>query len=207
VDDLQTEAVRTIKSARLGDQNALDVVRLVGVNAGKGDAKALAAKKAMSDWILANPVAGARVDFSMGAEATRGCGALMRCGAWEVPALLCELTESGPLGIGNGDKDGSERELAVGILILSRRAALSTDLIREMAMGLEEEPRRLFWWGVAMCTDSGPSSAFLSRQPPSVKGPALAGKAVGTARKIQRVISGAPISVLDRQAGLEHGEP
>jgi hypothetical protein len=195
VDDAQTEAIRTIKSARLGDQNALDTVRLVGVNAAKGNPKALAAKQAMSDWILANPVAGAQAVTTMGAEATFGCGALMTCASWEVPFFLSGL-----------DKSGGERGLGVAVLILSRRARLTNELVQEMALGLEEGPRKLFWWGVAMCTDRGPACKILDKQPDSVKGVALAGKAVGTARKIQQVIAGAPISVLDRQAGLEHGE-
>ena len=196
MDDLETEALRTIRSARLGDQNALDIVRLVGINASKGDERALATKKVMSDWILANPVPGARAVSSMGAEAKFGCGALMTCAPWQVPGFLAEV-----------DRADGDPALGVGILILSRRALLSAELVKEMAMGLPEEPRKLFWWGVAMCSDRGKASLHLDKQPVSVKCIARAGKAVGTARKIQQVIAGAPISVLDRQAGLEHGEP
>lgn len=195
MDDVQTEAIRTAKSARAGDQNALDVLRAMGVNAAKGNPQALAARKYVSDWILAHPVAGAQSASTMGAEARETCGALMTCPAWEVPSWLSGL-----------DKAGGEQGLATATVILTRRARLTRALVQEMALGLEEQPRRLFWWGVAMCCDRGPSLDLLSRQGDSVKGPAMAGKAVGTARKIQQVIAGAPISVLDRQAGLEHGE-
>jgi hypothetical protein len=196
VDDVQTEAIRTAKSARAGDQNALDTLRAMGVNAGKGNPRALAARKYVSDWILANPVAGASPVSSMGAEASETCGRLMMCPAWEAPSWLSGL-----------DRSGGDQALATATIILARRARLTRELVQEMALGLEEEPRKLFWWGVAMCSsDRGPAFALLARQPDAVKGPALAGKAVGTARKIQRVIAGAPISVLDRAAGIEHGE-
>lgn len=196
MDDLDTEAIRTIKTARLGDQNALDMVRLVGINATKGDARAIASKKAMSDWILAHPVADVRPNFTMGHEAASTCGVLMTCAAWQVPSVIADL-----------GKAGNEQELGVATLILSRRATLSPELIEEMAQGLPEGPRRLFWWGIAACTDQGPANDYLNKQPAPIQGIARAGKAVGTARRIQQVIRGAPISILDRQAGLEHGEP
>jgi hypothetical protein len=196
VDDVQTEAIRTAKSARLGDQNALDTLRQIGINASKGNPAAVTARRYVSDWILANPVPGAVTPTStMGEEASNTCGVLMTCPAWQVAPCLAQLEGQGGL-----------RGLVTAVHILSRRAPLTNDLVGEMALGLPEGPRKLFWWGVATCTDRGPANALLAKQPSKMRGLALAGKAVGTARKIQQVIDGAPISVLDRDAGLEHGE-
>ena len=167
----------------------------MGINASKGNANAIRARQYVSDWILANPVAGSKPATTMGAEAVMTCGVLMTCAPWQVPSWLADV-----------DKQGGDVGLCAATHILSRRGLLTPELIQEMAMGLEEGPRKLFWWGVATCCDTGPSGALLAKQPDSVKGVALAGKAVGRARKVQMVIAGAPISVLSRQAGIEHGE-
>jgi hypothetical protein len=193
---VREEAIRTVKSARVGDQNALDTLRQMGINAGKGNPAAIEARKYVSDWILANPVPGAvKPSSTMGAEASSACGALMTCDAWQAPSWLSDV------GARGGDVG-----FCTAVHILSRRALLSPELVQEMALGLEEGPRKLFWWGVATCCYSGPADAILDKQGPDVKGIALAGKAVGRARKVQQVIAGAPISVLNRQAGIEHGE-
>jgi hypothetical protein len=177
--DQQVEAISLVKSARAGDQNAMDMLRLIGINARKGNAKAVQTQKYMSDFITDNPVSSPKTE--MGEEATIMCGVLMTCSDWEVPSWLSDLNQLG------GEN-------------------LTNPRIMEMANGLDEGKRKLFLWGVCACVDDGPSARLLAKQPDDIKGTALAGKVVGQAQLIQMVINGAPISKLSEQAGLEHGE-
>lgn len=193
----ETEIVRLVKSARNGDQNAMDIIRNVGINAKKGNPKAVQAQRVMKDYILANPIVPETKQISeMGEEAKVNCGILMTCDNSELPLWLSDI---GKLGGQNG-------LLAAISIILNRGFALNNPMITEMSNSLNPQAKGLFLWGIKSAGDEGPSLKVISSQPEHIKGIAYAGKCVGTARKIQMVIKGAPITLLSESAGWEHGE-
>ena len=204
MNQVEYESISVIRAARNGDQNAMDVLRQIGVNAKKGDPKARQSYDYISKYIKSNPIQNNNEipnlqvpttnDFSN--EAAYTCGVLLTCEDIDLPIWIADIARlSGHVGL-----------ITATTLLGKSPKPLTNERIQAISDGLNDQSKSLFLWGVCHCKDNGEATTRLMQEPDNVKGIALAGKVIGQAQLLQMVIHGAPFSKLNDDMGWEFGE-
>jgi hypothetical protein len=204
MNQVEYESVSVVRAARNGDQNAMDVLRQIGINAKKGDAKARQSYDYIAKYIKSNPVQNdneipnlqlpVKNDFS--AEAAYTCGVLMTCDDADLPIWIADIDRlAGFVGL-----------ITATTILGQSNKAMTNERIQRIADGLNDQSKSLFLWGVCHCKDEGEATKQLMMQPSEVKGIALAGKVIGQAQLLQMVIHGAPLKKLSDEMAYEFGE-
>lgn len=162
-----------VERSRLGDQNAVAILILVGKEAANGVLKAQVAKTAVENYIKAHPAA------SIGADAPKPVPPNVLQDAWkaESPAALVTCL----LVLANCDAGSN-----AGSTLLCKKMLISVEHLHVLSEVFKSEPlKKVFMYGVKF-----PNAQMAVALPPSGVYAYLVGQMVGRAVRIQWAIKG-----------------
>lgn len=191
--------------ARMGDQNAMGMIQMVGQNARQGDKRAQAAFGLIQEFIRKHPPNGGAGGFAggprIGAEAQRSLSA--------IKAASHDLDNKFPVAMDamyTLPRIGDENAIGIAIIILANGQPITAARLKAMDGLLTEGDQGLFRYGHDFSRNEPKLAEMGCDLPASSVGFLCAGHCVGTARRIQLArLPQVPVSILGADIGWELG--
>lgn len=182
-----------VERARLGEQNSMSMIDVIGQGARKGDPKYQIAYKLVMNYMLQHP----NKDAAIGADVKKGLAALKSNQA-SAPATL-NVLKALPLS-------GDPKLIGAAIIILSRGPRWTVERIGAIDAVCSDEDRPYFLSGISASNNEKQLAQIGAEQASSsAMGALCAGHCVGTARRIQMVANGEPVATLSESIAWEFG--
>lgn len=185
-------AQELVERARLGDQNAMGMLEMVGKNARMGNERAQNGLRLIHEYIQNNPA-----KSPMGAEELDVLGILKEPNnpPEEILAALCTIPQ-----LGNHDLVG------IGSVILANGDLWTQARVNAIDAQLQGPEQNLFRYGYSFSSEERKLKPIAEKLPTVAIGYLCAGHIIGTARKIQLVRQpGVSVGLLSPEIGWEFG--